>query len=969
MVLGEVILAAILGMLLTRLTSPEFLRFINGLGCQKKMKKWIEFLPMLMAVLDDAEEKQQKDKTVRKWLDDLRDLAYDAEDLLDKFNTKASRRRLNPRARNFRVGQKLSPGAVKFFCRMRSGIKKITIRLQDISQRADKLGLLRILEGSSSQLSRRTPSTCLPNEPGIYGRDGDKEKVLEMVLRRESSSVDANFRVIAIVGMAGVGKTTLAKLVYNDCSISNFQAKGWVCISEEFDVKRVTKAILESITSQSCELQELNDVQVKLRKELTRKKLLLVLDDVWNKNYAEWQELKSPFSAAAPGSKIIVTTRWEDVALTMGSVPHYHKLELLSDEDCWSVFSKHAFENRDPGRHPNLELIRKNVIQKCSGLPLAAMTLGGLLRSKRRDEWENVLNRKFWNLPDESHILEALRLSYHHLPSHLKRCFGYCAVLPKGYEFNEEELVLRWIAVALYVMHDLINDLAQWAAGDTCFKLEEANKESARFKKARHSSYIREDCDSIKKLGAIGECKYLRTFLPFGHGDTSYITNHVIDLVLNLKWLRVLSFKGYNITELPCSIGKLKHLRHLDLSCTMLKSLPESTSSLFNLLFLILRDCSHLTKLPSNLKNLINLLHLDITNVSSLSEMPEGIGKLKCLCKLSDFLVDKHAGCGIEELMNLNSLRGTLRISGLENVVDVQQARQANLSAKQDLDALMLKWDSNFNDSRNQRVAKDVLNMLRPHQRLKELIVNGYAGVELPVWVGDPSFSNMVLLRLENCKNCTSLPPLGLLSSLKDLIISGMGGLKSIGAEIYGTGCSNPFPSLGTLRFEHMPEWKTWDALGKQKGEIFLHLRELSLLKCPELVGNLPNNLPSLEKLLVHECECLLVSIINYPVLCELNINGCKEVACRSMSEFSSLNSAVLFRITNFTCPTERGLMRGLKKVENLEIDGCEDLMILLQKDVGLLGSLCSMRCVKIMNCSPLVSFGGGEEEEQQMLS
>ncbi|KAF2305456.1 hypothetical protein GH714_005490 [Hevea brasiliensis] len=275
-------------------------------------------------------------------------------------------------------------------------------------------------------------------------------------------------------------------------------------------------------------------------------KILIVLDDVWNKNYGEWNRLQPPFRAGAPGSKIIVTTRDSNVALLMGATK-FHYLEQMSNDDCWSVFAQHAFENKDLAAQPNLEIIGRKIVKKCKGLPLAARTLGGLLRCKERDyEWEDILNSKLWSLSDEeSEILPVLRLSYYHLPSHLKRCFSFCSVLPKDYEFEQKELVLLWMAEGLvqqpeenkqkediggeyfcellsrslfqrssrdqskFVMHDLISDLAQWVAGDICFMLED-KVDGSKMKispKARYSSYICGQYDDLKKFEAFSDAK------------------------------------------------------------------------------------------------------------------------------------------------------------------------------------------------------------------------------------------------------------------------------------------------------------------------------------------------------------------------------------------------------------------------------------------------------------------------------
>ncbi|GAV77985.1 NB-ARC domain-containing protein [Cephalotus follicularis] len=194
--------------------------------------------------------------------------------------------------------------------------------------------------------------------------------------------------------MGGLGKTTLARLVYNDEAVQGFDSKAWVCVSDDFDVIRLSKAILGAVTSQNCDdLKDLNQVQLKLRDALTSKKLLLILDNVWNTKHGLWEALKSPFLAGAPGSRIIVTTRDAKVAQLMGPI-EYYKLKPLSNDDFWFVFVKHAFEDRDIAANSNLETIRDKIVAKCRGLPLAARTLGGLLGCKLREEWEDILDSK-----------------------------------------------------------------------------------------------------------------------------------------------------------------------------------------------------------------------------------------------------------------------------------------------------------------------------------------------------------------------------------------------------------------------------------------------------------------------------------------------------------------------------------------------------------------------------------------------
>ncbi|TYJ15803.1 hypothetical protein E1A91_A10G208000v1 [Gossypium mustelinum] len=216
----------------------------------------------------------------------------------------------------------------------------------------------------------------------------------------------------------------------------------------------------------------------------------------------------------------------------MGAL-HAHSLELLSADDCLSVFAQHALGARDFEGHPSLKEVAKKIVRKCNGLPLAAKTLGGLLRTNvDLHAWEDILESEIWKLSkDQSSIIPALQVSYHHLPLHLKRCFMYCAIIPKDYEFEKEEIILLWRAQGFrqevrdkqclhdlghkyfkdlvsrsllqvsinnnsrFVMHDLINDLAQSVAGEVCFKIEGSQQIS---KHARHLSYIAEEYDGTK---------------------------------------------------------------------------------------------------------------------------------------------------------------------------------------------------------------------------------------------------------------------------------------------------------------------------------------------------------------------------------------------------------------------------------------------------------------------------------------
>ncbi|XP_028118862.1 putative disease resistance RPP13-like protein 1 [Camellia sinensis] len=751
----------------------------------------------------------------------------------------------------------------------------------------------------STNVWQRPETTYLVKEPCVYGREEKKKQIIELLLR--DAATQNKVDVIPIVGMGGVGKTTLAQLICNDNGVkSHFDLRAWVCVSDEFDVKRITKAILDEFNLDSCNSTELNTLQRKLEDKLAGKKFLLVLDDVWNYRDEEWSSLQSPFRAAAHGSKIIVTTRITTVARQVGTIEH-HDLKELSPDDCWSIFAQHAFKNINISEHPELESIGRQIVAKCGGLPLAARALGGLLQCNQNEhEWKMVLTSNIWDKPyEESHILPSLKLSYHHLPSHLKRCFGYCAIVPKDYEFGKDELVLLWMAEGLiehpeggeqiedvgrryfhelvsrsffqlsrhnkllFIMHDLINDLAQAVAGDICFRLEnnlEGGKQNKISNKARHSSYVGSGYEGIRKFKAFDDARCLRTFLRFSASAFNYTTRYLIhDLLPMLKCLRELRLCCDGIDELPDSIGDLKHLRYLDVSHSRIRKLPDSVVTLYNLQVLFLKFCAELEKLPLNMGRLVNLRHFDMTGVHipSSEEMSLHIGKLTNLRTLSIFMVGKDRGRKIGELKNLSHIQGAIHISRMENVSGVKDAVDANLMSKEELKELSLEWNES-RSSQNDIVERDVLDVMRPFKFLERLTISGYGSTKFPNWVGDVSFSKMVFMRLEGSKYCTSLPPLGQLPVLKDLYIEGMSTIKCLGCEFYGQQCgAKPFPSLERLSFEFMTEWEDWSTFETEGVQPFSHLSELSIINCPKLVGRLPNDLPCLNSLKIDGCPKL----------------------------------------------------------------------------------------------------------------
>ncbi|TQD85028.1 hypothetical protein C1H46_029419 [Malus baccata] len=368
------------------------------------------------------------------------------------------------------------------------------------------------------------------------------------------------------------------------------------------------------------------------------------------------------------------------------------------------------------------------------------------------------------------------------------------------------------------------------------------------------------------------------------------------------------------------------------------------------------------------MSNLINLRHLKNSGVSSLEGMPPNLGSLVNLQSLPNFVVSGGSDqSGIREIGPLSHLQGALCISGLENVTDVEDAQMANLKYKARLDSLVLEW-SHSSDTREMESA--VLDMLEPHRKIKELTIKSYAGKEFSSWVGGPLFSNMVLVRLEKCNNCLSLPPLGQLPHLRELYIIGMNAVESVGAEFYGERML-PFPVLETLEFVEMQHWKEWLPFqADHEGGAFPCLKTLFVQKCSKLEGKLPENLNSLAKLEIFKCEELVVSIANSKQLRRLNIDGCKVlVHIAAKVEFELLESLRLSNISEvMSLQTGELLKKGLTKVRDLKISGCEEVTSSLKNEEGrLLQQLTCLGSLEIEDNSRLVEELGKEAEELQI--
>jgi Leucine-rich repeat (LRR) protein len=848
---------------LTSLVSKEI-----GLlgGVEGELKSLMNTVSTIQAVLLDAEEKQAaRDHVVKDWLGKLKDVLYDAEDLLDDVSTEVLRREIMTHDHVSKKVRVLFSKSNPLYHRYETAHKIEAMRKRLDAINADRERFHLVVRDAETRVGNRLHASretySFVRAESVIGREDDKRNVIHRLM---DFKVEENVSILPIVALGGLGKTSLAQLIFNDEQIQNhFELKMWVCVSDPFHVKDIVKKILESATKKKQEDVQMDTLVTDLREKIDGKKYILVLDDVWNEDHRKWSDLKEVLMGGAKGSRILVTTRTERVARICGTVDSY-SLMGLNELASWSLFVQMAFEKgHEPEENSSIAVIGREILQKCSGVPLAIRTIGSLLRFKNSEtEWLNFKNDELSKIPqNETDILPTLKLSYDQLQSHLKHCFAYCSLFPKDYQFERSTLIRLWIAqgfvkssdqhrcledvgneyfmdllwrsffqeaetnefgnVTYCKMHDLLHDLAISEARPL---IKTLNDREINFdEKTRHVS-IGCSVDALSITTSLCKASGIRSFLclspNFFEGDESCYEA----IVSSFKFLRTLVLRCQGkLYFVPRCIGNLKHLRYIDLSYNFyLKKLPDSITELQNLQTLILFGCDNLEELPKDMQKLVNLRHLDIDECDKLTYMPRGLGKLTNLQTLSKFVVHRdplsNDSSGLKELHGLHNLRGRLEIENLREGKDVaSECKAANLKGKEHLHALTLRWcffEEGVNDSDVDVDAELLLEDLQPHPNLKEIRFELYAckSLRLPSWLS--SLTNLVRFELYSCKECQYMPPLSQLPSLKYLSLEFLEAMEYITtSNEFSSSSSAPipfFPSLKEIKLSNCYNLKGW---------------------------------------------------------------------------------------------------------------------------------------------------------------
>ncbi|KAL4607726.1 hypothetical protein ACB092_09G195800 [Castanea dentata] len=687
------------GKVIEKLGSLAYQEISLTRSIESDLKKLQDTMSIVQALLLDAEEKQATNSLLSVWLERLKVVFYDAMDVLDEFECEDLRRQVvkkygstSRKVRRFFS----SSNSLVFRNKMGHRVKGIRERLDLIAKDRDQFHLEMRLDDNRI-VHRETHSFVRDRD--VIGRADDKQKIIDLLMLPNDND---NISVISIVGIGGLGKTTLAQWVYNDEWVAqNFDPKIWVCVSEDFNVLKLAKEMLKLAGGGISENMSLEEVQARLRSILNEKRFFIVLDDVWNDDRNKWMDLKN-LLIGGQESKILVTTRSRKVASNMAPGP-IHDLEGLPDKDCLSLFIRCAFNEGEHEQFPKLVEIGKQVVEKCKGVPLAVKTLGSLLYSKTEErDWISIRDNEIWKLEQkENDILSALRLSYNKLPSYLKQCFAYCSLYPKDFRYSNEELIQYWMANGLlkksnnnteeledigeqylkellsrsffqeveiysatqwsFKMHDLLHDLSLCVAQNDYCLIEDTNNTN-KFEKARHVSILDHELGVDATITFLHKLSNnMRTinfsFDDWGKFDYININESLVETCISrFKQLRLLNLRNSTMETLPSSICTLKHLRYLNLRGNKkIKKLPDSICDLQNLETLILKDCEDLEELPRDIRKMVSLRYFVIT--TKQTRLPAN--GIECMPSLRRLSFDRchRLECFDEGIQRLTALR------------------------------------------------------------------------------------------------------------------------------------------------------------------------------------------------------------------------------------------------------------------------------------------------------------------------
>ena len=636
-------------------------------------------LKSMRSFLVDADKKGTGNEGDTTWVANVRDMAYDVEDVIDEFMYHMNSQRIGGRSSWILHHTIYFPKNMCVRYQTATKIQKIYRKIKDIPERNQRYGIDHIggtgFADNYKWVVQHAESSLFVKEDELVGIEKKRKLLMGWLMDGELHQT-----VISIVGMGGSGKTTLIANTYkNDAIKRHFDCYAWITVSQKYVIEDLLRTLIKEFYESRKEVNSA-DLSSKNYKQLVemlvyyleKKRYLLVLDDVWDTRLLNQIKVSLPNSCLE--SRIILTTRKEIVAcFHFGVKSHIYHIQLLQEEEAWELFCKKAFSSSPNGCCPlELKSFAQELVQKCEGLPLAIAALGGLMYSKNMSQWNEIYNSLNWSLgnnPELDTVKSILLLSFNDLPHQLKHCFLYCSLFPEDHKIRRKRLIKLWMAEGFveqakgstpeevaesYLielifrsmlqvvrrneygrpkackMHDIMRDIALSLSERQRFGVVLDGGETTKECKARRMSI----CKTDRELESFTGMSKLRSFLVFN------------------KLLKALPSGG-------------KILRVLDLEDAPIDKLSDELFNLFNLRYLSLRG-TLVNKLPKSIKKLINLQSLDIRD-TQIEVVPREIGKLHNLRHLIahhftkkwidfEFVIGARAPSNICKLKNLQSI-------------------------------------------------------------------------------------------------------------------------------------------------------------------------------------------------------------------------------------------------------------------------------------------------------------------------